>query len=47
MELKEVIGLLNQFLRGWGNYFHTGNAAGTYGLKGGWGNGSALRAPRP
>ena len=27
MELKEVIGSLNLFLRGWGNYFRTGNAA--------------------
>jgi RNA-directed DNA polymerase len=27
MELKEVIGRLNLFLRGWGNYFRTGNAA--------------------
>ena len=27
MELKEVIGDLNLFLRGWGNYFRTGNAA--------------------
>ncbi len=26
MELKEVIGRLNLFLRGWGNYFRTGNA---------------------
>ena len=26
-ELKVVIGRLNQFLRGWGNYFRTGNAA--------------------
>lgn len=25
-ELKEVIGTLNLFLRGWGNYFRTGNA---------------------
>jgi RNA-directed DNA polymerase len=27
MELKDVIGRLNLFLRGWGNYFRTGNAA--------------------
>jgi RNA-directed DNA polymerase len=27
MELQEIIGLLNLFLRGWGNYFRTGNAA--------------------
>ena len=27
MELKVVIGRLNLFLRGWGNYFRTGNAA--------------------
>ncbi len=27
MELKEVIGALNLFLRGWGNYFRTGNAS--------------------
>jgi len=27
MELKDVIGALNLFLRGWGNYFRTGNAA--------------------
>ena len=26
MELREVIGALNLFLRGWGNYFRTGNA---------------------
>jgi len=26
MELKEVIGRLNLFLRGWANYFRTGNA---------------------
>ncbi len=26
-ELQDVIGDLNQFLRGWGNYFRTGNAA--------------------
>jgi RNA-directed DNA polymerase len=26
MELKDVIGVLNLFLRGWGNYFRTGNA---------------------
>jgi len=26
-ELEVVIGRLNQFLRGWGNYFRTGNAA--------------------
>jgi RNA-directed DNA polymerase len=26
-ELEVVIGLLNRFLRGWGNYFRTGNAA--------------------
>ena len=27
MELGDVIGRLNLFLRGWGNYFRTGNAA--------------------
>jgi len=27
MELKDVIGNLNLFLRGWGNYFGTGNAS--------------------
>lgn len=27
IELKETIRLLNQFLRGWGNYFRTGNSA--------------------
>ncbi len=27
MELKDVIGDLNLFLRGWGNYFRTGNAS--------------------
>jgi RNA-directed DNA polymerase len=27
MELRVVIGALNQFLRGWGNYFRTGNAS--------------------
>lgn len=27
MELEDVIGGLNLFLRGWGNYFRTGNAA--------------------
>jgi RNA-directed DNA polymerase len=27
MELPDIIGVLNQFLRGWGNYFRTGNAA--------------------
>ena len=27
MELEDVIGGLNRFLRGWGNYFRTGNAA--------------------
>jgi len=27
MDLNEVIRQLNQFLRGWGNYFRTGNAA--------------------
>jgi RNA-directed DNA polymerase len=26
-DLPEVIGALNRFLRGWGNYFRTGNAA--------------------
>jgi len=26
-ELEAVIGRLNPFLRGWGNYFRTGNAA--------------------
>lgn len=27
MQLQDVIGVLNLFLRGWGNYFRTGNAA--------------------
>ena len=27
MDLKVLIGRLNQFLRGWGNYFRTGNSA--------------------
>ena len=27
MELQDVVGVLNLFLRGWGNYFRTGNAA--------------------
>jgi RNA-directed DNA polymerase len=27
LELQDVIGVLNLFLRGWGNYFRTGNAA--------------------
>lgn len=27
MQLEDVIGVLNLFLRGWGNYFRTGNAA--------------------
>jgi RNA-directed DNA polymerase len=27
MELADVIGALNRFLRGWGNYFRTGNSA--------------------
>src|SRR5688572_33331936 len=27
MRLEDVIGLLNLFLRGWGGYFRTGNAA--------------------
>ena len=26
-QLEDVIGGLNRFLRGWGNYFRTGNAA--------------------
>ena len=30
MELKVVIGRLNLFLRGWGNYFRTGNANDTF-----------------
>jgi RNA-directed DNA polymerase len=30
MELKAVIGRLNLFLRGWGNYFRTGNAANKF-----------------
>jgi RNA-directed DNA polymerase len=29
-ELEVVIGRLNQFLRGWGNYFRTGNAAAKF-----------------
>ena len=27
VDLKDTIGALNLFLRGWGNYFRTGNAA--------------------
>jgi RNA-directed DNA polymerase len=30
MELQDVIGDLNRFLRGWGNYFRTGNAANKF-----------------
>jgi RNA-directed DNA polymerase len=30
MELKDVIGGLNLFLRGWGNYFRTGNASNKF-----------------
>lgn len=30
MELEDVIGALNLFLRGWANYFRTGNAAGKF-----------------
>jgi hypothetical protein len=30
MELKAVIERLNLFLRGWGNYFRTGNAANKF-----------------
>jgi len=30
MELEDVIGALNLFLRGWGNYFRTGNAANKF-----------------
>jgi len=30
MELPVVIGNLNRFLRGWGNYFRTGNAAANF-----------------
>ena len=30
MELQDVIGDLNLFLRGWGNYFRTGNAANKF-----------------
>ncbi len=30
MELKDAIGVLNLFLRGWGNYFRTGNAANKF-----------------
>ncbi len=30
MELADVIGALNRFLRGWGNYFRTGNASGKF-----------------
>jgi RNA-directed DNA polymerase len=29
-QLPDVIGRLNQFLRGWGNYFRTGNAANAF-----------------
>ncbi|HEV2368828.1 MAG TPA: group II intron reverse transcriptase/maturase [Acidimicrobiales bacterium] len=29
-DLPEVIGALNRFLRGWGNYFRTGNAAAKF-----------------
>ena len=34
MELKDVIGALNLFLRGWGNYFRTGNAHNKFRLPG-------------
>ena len=27
MDIREVISLINPILRGWGNYFRTGNAA--------------------
>ena len=30
MELKDVIRSLNLFLRGWGNYFRTGNASNKF-----------------
>jgi RNA-directed DNA polymerase len=30
IELKDVIGTLNLFLRGWGNYFRTGNASNKF-----------------
>ena len=30
VDLPVIIGELNQFLRGWGNYFRTGNAAGKF-----------------
>jgi RNA-directed DNA polymerase len=30
MELEDVIGGLNLFLRGWGNYFRTGNSANKF-----------------
>jgi RNA-directed DNA polymerase len=30
IDLEVVIGELNQFLRGWGNYFRTGNAANKF-----------------
>ena len=30
MELADVIGVLNRFLRGWGNYFRTGNSSGKF-----------------
>jgi RNA-directed DNA polymerase len=30
MELRDVIGELNSFLRGWGNYFRTGNASNKF-----------------
>ncbi len=29
-DIREVIGLLNPILRGWGNYFRTGNASGKF-----------------
>lgn len=30
MDIRDVIALLNPILRGWGNYFRTGNAAGKF-----------------
>lgn len=33
-DIREVIGELNPLLRGWGNYFRTGNAHGLYQLLG-------------
>jgi RNA-directed DNA polymerase len=29
-DIREIIAMINQILRGWGNYFRTGNAAGKF-----------------